>query len=513
MDLRSLVLGVLLPGFTGTTAPTWLLDAARDGLAGVVLFAPNTPDVATTRALTDSLHGAGPLLVAIDEESGDVSRLQLAAGSALPGAAALGAVDDVDLTRRTGAALGGLLTAAGIDLNLAPVLDVASEPRNPVIGVRSFGSGTSLVARHGAAFVTGLHDGGVAACGKHFPGHGATTADSHLVLPEIDVDTAVLRARDLPPFEAAAAAGLDAVMTAHVSVPALGPAPASLEPAVTALARSLVGGEERVVVTDALDMGAVASDGFGEACVRALEAGADLLCLGTTVDRDDEGPFRTAVAAISDAVRSGRLDPAALWRSVARTDGLRAGVRAHRHGAEQRIAYREGTARATADPQQGAVHAERTMADIGAEVARRAVRGHGRVRREGTPVLLDLRRRVNQAAGPTFPALAHALTRRRPGAHILLPAQPGAEPLADSLAAIDVATPVLVLTREPLADADERSDLEAVLAARPDAVVVHGGTAGGAPPARAVVLAHGIGPANAEAALDIVFGESDDRAP
>ncbi|MPV38714.1 glycoside hydrolase family 3 N-terminal domain-containing protein [Georgenia subflava] len=486
-DVRRAVLGVLMPGFTGTQPPPWLLDAARDGLAGVVLFAGNTPDIATTRALTDALHAAGQLVVAVDEEGGDVSRLQAATGSALPGLAALGVVDDAELTRRTGAALGALLRTAGVDLDLAPVLDVASEPRNPVVGVRSLGADPALVGRHGAALVAGLHDGGVAACGKHFPGHGATTTDSHLDLPELDVDAATLARRDLPPFEAAAAAGMDAVLTAHVRVPVLGPRPASLEPAVTALARGLAGGFDGPVITDALDMGAVARDpGFGEACVQALEAGADLLCLGTTAGRDDERLFRTALGAVTDALATGRLAVAQLTASAARTDRLPERVAAYRAAAGAAVPSETASTR---------------LAAVGAETARRAVSTRGDVARSGTPVLLDLRRQLDHAAGRTSTAFADALARRRPGTEVVATGRAAAAPVGMALERIDPGRPVVVLTREPLADDGEHADLDAVLAARPDAVVVHAGTSAAAPDVPNLVLAHGVGRANAEEAV------------
>ncbi|WP_448071531.1 glycoside hydrolase family 3 N-terminal domain-containing protein [Georgenia yuyongxinii] len=488
--VEAAVLAVLAPGFTGPTAPAWLLDAARRGLGGVVLFAGNTPDPATTRALTETLHTAGPdLLVAVDEEGGDVSRLQAAAGSALPGLAALGVVDDEALTRRTGAALGALLRATGVDLDLAPVLDVASEPRNPVIGVRSLGADPALVARHGAALVHGLHDGGVAACGKHFPGHGATTVDSHLDLPELDADLATLRARDLPPFQAAVTAGVDALMTAHVRLPALGARPGTLEPAVTDLARRLgPAGFDGVLITDALDMGAVARDpGLAEAAVQALEAGADLLCLGSTTGLpDDEAPFAAVVAAVSAAVRSGRLDAGRLRGAAARTARLRQRLRGYRAAA----------------PRPAVEEAEATLAAVGAEAARRAVRTHGPARIGAAPVLVDLRRRLDHAAGRTAPALAEALRRRWPGTHVVLAGPLGPGELDAALAGVPAARPVVVLTREPLADPGEQAALDTVLAARPDAVVVHAGTADGAPRAAALVLAHGVGRANAEAVVE-----------
>ncbi|WP_168211775.1 glycoside hydrolase family 3 N-terminal domain-containing protein [Ruania zhangjianzhongii] len=492
---RQLALGVLMPGFNGATAPDWLLDAAAEGLGSVMLVAQNAPDIATTRALTDAVHAAGPVLITVDEEGGDVSRLQAASGSALPGAGALGAADDLDLTERAGAALGALVWAAGIDLDLAPVLDVASEPTNPVIGVRSYGSDADQVSRHGVAFLAGLHAGGVAGCAKHFPGHGATTTDSHLELPRLDISEQVLADRDLPPFEAAAAAGLDAVMTGHLHIPALGPKPASLEPAVTALARRLPGGEDRVIVTDALDMQAVSladADGIGAACVRALQAGADLLCLGTTGGRDDVAIFEAAAEAIVGGLARGELAAEALERSIARVRTL-----------QQRIAgYR------AAAPELGPAEAEAAVAEVGLQAARAAVRvarGDVRLAGGGPPVLVDLRRRYNQATGRVAPGFANALADRAPDAQVVLAGAVDAPPLAEVLTGLGEG-PVLALTREPLADVREQQDLSLLLARRPDAVVIHGGTADGAPAADRLVLAHGVGRANADAVLRLVLG-------
>lgn len=493
---RQLALGVLMPGFNGAAAPDWLLDAAAEGLGSVMLVAQNAPDVATTRVLTDAVHAAGPVLITVDEEGGDVSRLQAASGSALPGAGALGAADDRALTERAGAALGALVRAAGIDLDLAPVLDVASEPTNPVIGVRSFGSERELVSRHGVAFLAGLHAAGVGGCAKHFPGHGATTTDSHLELPRLDVTEQVLADRDLPPFEAAGAAGVDALMTGHLHIPALGPRPASLEPAVTALARRLPGGADRVIVTDALDMRAVSEgegDGFGTACVRALQAGADLLCLGTTGGRDEVAMFETAVEAIIGALARGDLAAEAIERSIARVRGLYKGI----------VGYR------AAAPELSPGEAEAAVAEVGLQAARAAVRvARGQVRLPGgaAPVLVDLRRRYNQATGRVAPGFANALAARYPGAQVVLAGAADAAPLAEVLDGLGE-QPVLALTREPLADVREQEDLDLLLARRGDAVVIHGGTAQGAPEADRLVLAHGVGRANAEAALHLVLGD------
>ena len=167
---------ILIPPFAGTVAPRWVLDALWGGLAGVTLFAPNmAAGPAALTALTRTLRGAAPdVLVATDEEGGDVTRVWYDSGSPYPGNAALGAVDDVALTQRVHAAIGADLAALGINLDLAPCLDVLAAPENPVVGTRSFGASPERVARHGAAAVRGLQSAGIAACAKHFPGHGAT---------------------------------------------------------------------------------------------------------------------------------------------------------------------------------------------------------------------------------------------------------------------------------------------------------------------------------------------------
>ena len=257
--LERLADAILIPPFPGTVAPRWVLDALWRGLAGVTLFAPNMaagPDALT--ALTRTLRGAAPdLLVAADEEGGDVTRVWYDSGSPYPGNAALGAVDDVALTQRVHAAIGADLAALGINLDLAPCLDVLAAPENPVVGTRSFGASPELVARHGAAAVRGLQSAGIAACAKHFPGHGATLLDSHAEVAVVPDGLAVVTGRDLPPFRAAVAAGVLAVMPGHLRVAGLtGSLPASLSAAAVALLRSSLG-FDGVVVTDALEMRAV----------------------------------------------------------------------------------------------------------------------------------------------------------------------------------------------------------------------------------------------------------------
>lgn len=329
-DLRRAVNATLMPGFEGPMLPGWLADELAEGLGGVCLFGTNVVDAGQVRELTDAIHAANPdAVVTTDEEGGDVTRLHHADGSPFPSMALLGRIDDVALTERVGRGLGIELRAAGIDLDLAPDADVNSNPRNPVIGVRSFGADTALVARHVAAYIRGLQGVGVGAVVKHFPGHGDTAADSHLALPTIDVDAARLAERDLPPFEAAIAAGTLAVMTSHLMVPALdADAPATFSPAILGLLRDR--GFTGAIVSDALDMaGASAGRGIPEAAVLALAAGVDLLCIGTDNTADELAAIREHVLA---AIAAGRLDADRVRQAAGRVRSLAEGVRRLRAG-------------------------------------------------------------------------------------------------------------------------------------------------------------------------------------
>jgi beta-N-acetylhexosaminidase len=309
-ELDRLALQVLLPSFPGTTLPDDALRLLDGGLGGLCLFGSNTaagPDAVA--AYADRVREVAPQAVlAIDEEGGDVTRLHATTGSPFLGAGALGAADDLGLTRDTAHAIGAELAALGLDLTLGPVADVNSNPDNPVIGIRSFGADPERVAAHTAAWVEGLQSAGPAACAKHFPGHGDTRQDSHLELPEIDVPLDQLEERELVPFRAAVAAGVEAVMTSHIVVRALDPGPDALPATLSTAALSLLRkglGFEGTVVSDALDMaGASAGRGIAQAAVLSLRAGADLLCIGP--DKDVR-LVRDVQRAIVDAVRSGDL--------------------------------------------------------------------------------------------------------------------------------------------------------------------------------------------------------------
>ncbi|GGD86947.1 glycoside hydrolase family 3 protein [Microbacterium murale] len=311
-ELTRLANSVLWPGFFGTEAPAWLRAALEDDLAGVVYFGQNIS--AELPALSAQIRAANPrALIGIDEEGGSVTRLEVGTGSTLPGAAQLGIVDDLAATESTGAELARRARAAGINVVLGPVADVNTDPRNPVIGVRSFGADAALVSRHVVATVEGLQHGGVAACVKHFPGHGDTHLDSHHALPVITLDPAEIEDVHLEPFRAAIAAGVDSIMTAHIVVPAWGERPATLNPAVLGRLREM--GFEGVIITDALDMAAVReSVGIGGGAVQALAAGADLLCIGNPTNPgsaahadQDERDYLSAREAIVAALRDGTL--------------------------------------------------------------------------------------------------------------------------------------------------------------------------------------------------------------
>lgn len=318
-------LTVLQPGFPGTTAPDWLLRRLGEGLASVGLFGRNIASPEQLASLTAQLRAErDDVLVAVDEEGGDVTRLEVRTGSSFPGNYALGAVDDVDLTRRVAHELGRRLAECGVNLNWAPSADVNSNPANPVIGVRSFGADPALVARHTAAYVTGLQSAGVAACTKHFPGHGDTAVDSHHALPRIDIPAEALTARELIPFLAATGAGTKAVMSAHILVPALDPVrPATLSrPILTDLLRRDLG-YRGLIVTDGMEMQAVAATyGIERGSVLAIAAGADAICVGGGLQ--DDATVRRLRDALVTAVRTGELpeerlaDAAERVRSLAR---------------------------------------------------------------------------------------------------------------------------------------------------------------------------------------------------
>jgi beta-N-acetylhexosaminidase len=468
----------LLPGFIGTVAPDWVLRRTAGGLGGVCLYARNIETPEQLAGLTASLHAERPdLIIAIDEEGGDVTRLEARTGSSYPGNLALGAVDDIRLTRAIARAMGADLAAAGIGLDLAPVADVNSNPINPVIGVRAFGAQAEQVARQTAAWVAGLEEAGVAACVKHFPGHGDTSVDSHLALPVVNDDPHASGA--LEPFRAAIAAGVRAVMSAHIVVPSLDSVPATISAKVmTALLR----GElrfEGLAVSDGLEMRAIA-DGVGivEGTVLALAAGCDLLCIGGGLAGEDITlQLRDAIVA---AVRAGRVSEVRLAEAAARVDRL----------AEWR---RQQSGPVARDP------------GIGLAAARRAIKVEGSVRVAGNPVVIQLRSTPSQAAGVVPWGVADPLTRL--GAHVTA-VEIDAPP--ENLEGIvgEAATRSLVLVVKNLHRHPWMAALtEAVLVQRPDTILVEMGLPACRPAAAAAYMAtHGASRVSGIAAAEVLLG-------
>jgi beta-N-acetylhexosaminidase len=284
---------LLFAGFEGPRAPQDVLRLVAEGrLGGVVLFARNVEGPAQLAALVAELHRAAPaerpLCVAIDQEGGRVQRLR-APWTEWPPMRRLGERGLPDETRALGRALGRELADLGIDLDFAPVVDVDTNPDNPVIGDRSFARSAEAVARHAVALIQGLQGEGVAACAKHFPGHGDTRVDSHLELPRVDHGMGRLRAVELPPFRAAAEAGVASMMTAHVVVSALDAEhPATLSPSALSVLRHEIG-FDGLVFGDDFEMAAVADHYAPRDSVRlALSAGCDVLLVCRRADLRDE---------------------------------------------------------------------------------------------------------------------------------------------------------------------------------------------------------------------------------
>jgi beta-N-acetylhexosaminidase len=303
---------LLMFGFDGLVVPESFADLIQNHhLGNVILFSRNVASYDQCSALTTTLqrlaHESGqpyPLIIAADQENGVVRRLPSDVPG-LPGNMALGATHQPDNARQSAAITADLLTRVGINMNLAPVLDVNNNPANPVIGVRSFGDLAEVVAEFGAAFVDGLQSHGVIACGKHFPGHGDTEVDSHRDLPVIRHARDRLDHLELVPFQAAIRRQIDAIMTAHVVFPAVEPnfVPATLSYRVlTRLLRHELG-FSGLIITDCLEMNAISETvGVGRGAVEALKAGADMVMVSHRIDRQ-----LTALYAIREAVASGEL--------------------------------------------------------------------------------------------------------------------------------------------------------------------------------------------------------------
>lgn len=339
---------LVLGGFAGETlSPSFARALAAGERGGAILFRRNVPeDVLAVSELTarivDAASGDEPPIVAVDQEGGRVARLGPPV-LRLPPAARLGDAGDDALLERVAHALGAQLAALGFSTAFSPVLDVHTRPENPIIGDRAFGTEPAVAARRAIAFARGLRRAGVFACGKHYPGHGDTLEDSHLALPVVPGDRARLERIELAPFRAAAEAGMESFMTAHVVYPALDEVPATLSRAICTDRLRGVLGFRGVLFSDDLEMQAVAARAPVEAlAVDAVRAGCDALLVCSDEERqarafealvreaERDPDFRARCAEAHERVRALRR------RFPARPERDRAAIEAIVHGDEAR---------------------------------------------------------------------------------------------------------------------------------------------------------------------------------
>ncbi|MBI4537478.1 MAG: beta-N-acetylhexosaminidase [candidate division NC10 bacterium] len=303
-------------GFDGLTIPPYLRRWLESGLGGVILFRRNLRDPHQLKQLTSSLtaSASATLLIGVDQEGGRVTRLP-EPFLQLPPAATLGLLDDPEVVRRLCRAVGVELRAAGFNWNLAPVLDLWTNPANTVIGDRAFGREPERVGRLALAAIQGYREAGILPTAKHFPGHGETVADSHHALPESPQRSERWRSVEFVPFRLAVAEGIPMVMVAHLLCPALDPiAPSSLSRRiVTGILREELG-FRGVVISDDLEMHAITGTlDIGEAAVRFLEAGGDMILVCEREERQV-----AALAAVWHAVQTGRIPLSRLEESLER---------------------------------------------------------------------------------------------------------------------------------------------------------------------------------------------------
>jgi len=330
MTLEEQIGQLLVVGFSGTTPSAEIIDLIqRHHVGNIILFARNVQSARQVQELTNSLQQlarvAGqryPLIINIDQENGMVQRLGNHV-TRFPGNMALGAIHSEKITYEVARATGKELKALGINMNLAPVVDVNNNPANPVIGVRSFGENPHRVSLLANATIQGYHAAGIITNLKHFPGHGDTSIDSHLALPIIPHDLQHLEEIELVPFKSAIAAGADSVMLAHLYLPKLmqeGVLPSSVSAEVITNLLRVKMGFAGLIITDCLEMKAVANTvGTEQAAVMAIRAGADQVLISHHYDRQTG-----AIEAIKTALRNGTLTPERVRQSAERVLQLKA---------------------------------------------------------------------------------------------------------------------------------------------------------------------------------------------
>ena len=478
-------------GFQGDAPAGAPLDELRDlAPGGIVLFSRNlSASPERNRELVDSIReGLGGAIFAIDQEGGRVVRLRRGA-LALPSAMAVAASGEPSAAELLALGVAGDLRAIGVDLNFAPVADLALATCGTVIGTRAYSDDPQRAAAFVAATVRGLQRGGIGATLKHFPGHGATAVDSHVALPLLEVDGATLRAREFVPFEAGIAAGARAVMVGHLLVPALDrDRPASLSRRVIddVLRREL--GFDGVVVTDCLQMDAIAQGvDTIRAAVLALAAGADMLAIS-----HDLSVARAARDAIVAAVGSGELSRAALEAASARVAGLRR---------DPSAPVEEFDARGLAE-----------------RIARDAItllRGDAMLPRDRPVNVVSFEGGAGDGVAPAHGdslSLHLALRRRRVPAELLRVALAPDEEMLENLCALLAAqrdrSVVIVMRRAHVHEAQARA-IDALLGLVPEAIVVSAlepFDLSRFPQARAMLCTYGDDEATIDALADILAG-------
>ncbi|MFC3798129.1 beta-N-acetylhexosaminidase [Cohnella sp. GCM10012308] len=328
MSLEEKIGQMILAGFVGDAAP----DAAtlrmirEDRIGGVILYKDNIASVSKTVKLINAIKAANakagnaPIFVSVDQEGGKVSRLP-SSYKKIPEAAVVGKTGDENLAKRMGELLAREVRSAGFNVDFAPVLDINSNPDNPVIGTRSFGATAELATRMGLSAMRGLREEGVVSVVKHFPGHGDTAVDSHLDLPVLNKTAEQLAKLEWVPFEVAIGEQADAVMVAHILFPKIDPdAPASFSKVI--IGDQLRGklGFKGVVITDDMTMGANAKHyDLADAAVKSVSAGSDILLVAHGYDVE-----RKVYKALIGAVHDGKLTEARIDESVTRILTLKA---------------------------------------------------------------------------------------------------------------------------------------------------------------------------------------------
>lgn len=328
MDLLSKIGQLIMVGFEGSSPSEEFLDFLKNfPFGGVILFSRNYKDKEQVRDLCAHIRewntrchpGAPPLFIGVDQEGGRVKRFGPPFIESPPNRV-WGEMDDLEKTRENARTVGKELHDVGVNINFAPVLDVDTNPINPIIGDRSYGPDPVLVSRHGAAAIKGFYEGGLFPVGKHFPGHGHTSMDSHLCLPVVETSLEQLSEVELLPFVHGIESGLEMIMTAHVVYKNIDPqCPATFSNRIiSGLLREQIG-FKGLIFSDDMEMRAVAECfDFPEACLKALEAGCDILL----ICRDREKQER-AFRCIHEAVKNGRLPEEQIDESVERVIRLK----------------------------------------------------------------------------------------------------------------------------------------------------------------------------------------------